>query len=181
MFQKYLERERKKQQEKPDYRIKRVAVPRTHAGEVSVQERVARDMKIPRLRTRALRTILRLPRSVLAEIGKDVLPGLLSLLLEKEGALLLRAVGRLAAEGGDDDLLLRYFKCYVFNDRLLAEQFLETLLRLRPGWVYERRAVLSALLPESGVRRRVQSMAAPPESTEIDTERISWGPRSRSE
>lgn len=174
MFQKYLERERKRKEERTVYQTRRVVVPKTHSGEVPVQERIARNVRVPRLRKAALRTILRSPQGVLVEVCEDVLPVLLSLLLDREDALLFKAVERMAKVAENRDLLLTYFKCYVFNDFPLAEKFLRMLLRVLPAWVYARKAALSALLPASCLRERVLGLEEPVENTEIDLARISW-------
>eukprot|EP00866_Antonospora_locustae_P002431 jgi/Antlo1/2431/2570 len=158
MFERYLKRERKRADERINYKVKKLYVSKTH-GEKTLKDKIICCMENKRLRKRGLQLILRAQHAVLEEAADDAMPLVLDALLD--GSIdFLKAVAKLAAVFNRGDVLLKYFKCYVANDQELAYEFLKTMLRSKRTWVFENKAEICTLVQNEDLQRRILSVSS---------------------
>lgn len=153
MFERYLKREKKRTNERINYKVKKLCVSKTR-GEKTLKEKIVCCMENKRLRKRGLKLILRAKTDVLESVADEAMPLVLDALLDGN-ADFLKAVAKLASSFNRGDVLLKYFKCYAVNDSELAVEFLKTMLKSKKTWIFENRTEICALVQDGDLQRRV--------------------------
>jgi hypothetical protein len=160
MFEKYAKKALAKLRDTPRYRVAKIRRAETHAGALSVQEKIKNAFRTRHRQRHALRLVLRASPAALADVADAVLPAALALLLENADCTALSAAERLVAACEDTAPLLAYFACYAHNDAALAAAFLRIALRARREWVAQHSAEIAALVADPALRLRIARVAA---------------------